>query len=189
MGYYHLFAVVVKLVFWMYGTFVFILDSGFLSQIDGKKNKVTGQIASSKCLLHIQAVNSSTSNMVQRLQPLAYILLVCLKFFFFNRFAKNKHLDLSWLSYECVQLITDVIWWERIQVSEEEKSLLAEWQCKIYLQGWRFQLAFGYDGQDMRKYRQTGLKLGEVWQEAVICSYFIWTKIKYHCGPFMSLFK
>lgn len=49
----HLFAVVVKLFFSMYGTFIFLLDSCFLSQLDNnKKNKVTEQIANSKCLVH-----------------------------------------------------------------------------------------------------------------------------------------
>lgn len=50
----HLFAFVVKWFFLMYGTFVFLLDSCFLSQLDNnKKNKVTEQIANSKCLLHM----------------------------------------------------------------------------------------------------------------------------------------
>lgn len=50
----HLFAFVVKWFLLMYGTFVFLLDSCFLSQLDNnKKKKVTEQIANSKCLLHI----------------------------------------------------------------------------------------------------------------------------------------
>lgn len=32
-----------------------------------------------------------------------------------------------------------------------------------------------YEGQDLRKYMQTVLKLGEVGQEVIIYSYFIWT--------------
>lgn len=47
----HLFAVIIKLFFSMYGAFVFILHSCSLSQLDNnEKNKGTEKTVNSKCL-------------------------------------------------------------------------------------------------------------------------------------------